>query len=189
MAVLSVGLGKPYSTIAAAVAAAQSGDTVEVQAGTYTNQYVSINKNITLQGVGGMVKMVSTGLIPNGKGIFITNGNVTINNFEFSGATVSAYNGAGIRYESGNLVLNNSYFHHNENGLLGAANATGSNTINNNKSGSPLAVKNATTTTAQITGNSFHGLTASQIASGPNAQTGNQFLATEPPSTRPLPGR
>ena len=39
MAVLSVGPGKPYSTIATAVAAAQNGDTIEVQAGTYTNQY------------------------------------------------------------------------------------------------------------------------------------------------------
>src|SRR5215213_2577372 len=70
MAVLSVGPGKLYPTIGAAVTAAQNGDTVEVQAGTYTNQYVSINKNITLQGVGGMVSMVSTGLIPNGKAIF-----------------------------------------------------------------------------------------------------------------------
>ena len=55
MAVLSVGSGKPYSTIAAAVAAAQNGDTIEVQAGTYVNDYVSISKNITLQGIGGMV--------------------------------------------------------------------------------------------------------------------------------------
>jgi hypothetical protein len=83
MAVLSVGSGKPYSTITAAVAAAQNGDTIEVQAGTYTNQYVSINKNITLQGVGGMVSMVSTGLIPNGKAIFITSGNITINTLNF----------------------------------------------------------------------------------------------------------
>jgi len=110
MAVLSVGSGKPYSTIAAAVAAAQNGDTIEVQAGTYVNDYVSISKNITLQGVGGMVSMVSTGLIPNGKGILITDGNVTINNFEFSGAKVADGNGAGIRHETGNLTLNNDGF-------------------------------------------------------------------------------
>ncbi len=30
-----------------------------------------------------MVSMVSTGLIPNGKAIFITSGNITINNFDF----------------------------------------------------------------------------------------------------------
>ena len=62
--------------------------------------------------------MVSTGLIPNGKAIFITNGDVTINNFEFSGAQVADHNGAGIRYESGNLILNNCYFHDNQDGIL-----------------------------------------------------------------------
>jgi len=90
VATLSVGSGEPYSTIAAAVAAAQNGDTIEVQAGTYVNDYTSISKNITLQGVGGMVSVISTGLIPNGKAIFITSGNITINNFEFSGAKVFA---------------------------------------------------------------------------------------------------
>jgi hypothetical protein len=296
MAVLSVGSGKPYSTISAAVAAAQNGDTVEVQSGTYANDYVSISKDITLQGVGGMVEMVSTGLIPNGKGILVTNGNITVNNFAFSGARVADENGAGIRYESGNLVLNNSHFYNNENGLLSGASATGSITINGSEfssngrgdgqthnlyvgkianltidnsyfhdadvgheiksralnttitssriydlngtasysidlpnggrsvirnnvieqgpssqnpiiisfgaegnlnaetsllvsgntirndlaSGSSLAVRNVTATTAQITDNSFFGLTASQIANGPNTQSGNQFLATEP---------
>ena len=133
MTVLSVGPGKPYSTIATAVAAAQNGDTVEVQAGTYTNQYLSINKNITLQGVGGMVSMVSTGLIPNGKAIFITSGNITIDNFEFSGAQVSDANGAGIRYEGGNLTLNGCYFHDNEDGLLGGTWPTGTLTVNNSE--------------------------------------------------------
>src|SRR5215210_1386526 len=92
--VLTVGPGRDFSTIAAAVAAAQNGDTIEVQAGSYTNDYASISKNITLRAVGGTVNMVSTGLIPNGKGIFITNGNITLNNFEFTGAKVADRNGA-----------------------------------------------------------------------------------------------
>ena len=74
--------------------------------------------------------MVSTGLIPNGKAIFITNGNITIDNFSFSGARVINRNGAGIRYEHGNLVLNNCYFHNNENGLLSAPDVIGSIKIN-----------------------------------------------------------
>src|SRR3954451_23676045 len=45
----------------------------------------------------------------------------------------------------------------------------------------PLAVRNSTTTIAQITNNKFFRLTSSQIASGPNTQTGDQFLTTEPP--------
>jgi hypothetical protein len=133
LAVLTVGPGKDFSTIAAAVAAAQNGDTIKVQDGTYINDYVSIDKNITLQGVGGMVEMVSTGLIPNGKAIVITNGDITINNFAFSRAQVTNRNGAGIRYERGNLILNNCHFYYNENGLLSAADATGSIKINHSE--------------------------------------------------------
>src|SRR3954452_16044560 len=96
--VLTVGSGKQYSTIAAVVTAAHNGDTINVDAGTYTNDYASINKNITLQGVGGTVKLTSSGFIPNGKGILVINGDVTINNFEFSGAKVTSKNGAGIRF-------------------------------------------------------------------------------------------
>src|SRR3954453_2799493 len=107
MAALTVGSGKQFSTIVAAVAAAQNGDTINVDAGTYTNQWMHISKDITLQGVGGMVSMVSTGLVPHGKGMFLTGGNITISNFTFSGALVADYNGAGIRQQTGNLVLNN----------------------------------------------------------------------------------
>src|SRR3954468_6514939 len=103
MAILTVGPGEQFAKISDAIAAAQNGDTLNVDAGTYTNDYASISKNITLQGVGGMVHLVSTGLIPNGKAIFIVNGDVTINNFEFSGAQVVDNNGEGIRFESGNL--------------------------------------------------------------------------------------
>ena len=110
MAIKTVGIGKQYSTTPSAIAAAQEGNTIQVDAGTYSNQYAQITKNITLEGVGGKVKMTSTGLIPNGKGILITDGNVTINNFEFSGAKVADGNGAGIRHETGNLTLNNDGF-------------------------------------------------------------------------------
>ena len=130
--VLTVGPDQQYSTIAAAIADARSGDTIQVMAGTYINDFANINVDITLEGVGGIVNMVCTEQIPNGKGIFVTNGNITINNFSFSGAQVdpSDNNGAGIRYESGNLVLNNDSFFNNENGLLGGVDSTGSITIN-----------------------------------------------------------
>src|SRR4051812_20497641 len=133
MTILTVGPGEQFAKISDAISAAQNGDTINVDAGTYTNDYASISKNITLQGVGGMVKLVSTGYIPNGKGIFVTNGNITINNFEFSGAKVLDANGAGIRYETGDLALNNCYFHDNENGLLGGYRTTDSITINNSE--------------------------------------------------------
>ena len=94
---------------------------------------LSISKNITLQGVGGMVTMVSTGLIPNGKAIFITRRQYHDQQFEFSGAKVADRNGAGIRYEGGNLILNNGYFHNNEDGLARRTYPTGTLTINNSE--------------------------------------------------------
>src|SRR6195256_5427190 len=133
MNILTVGPGQQYSTISAAIDASQDGDTIEVQAGTYTNDFATINTNITLQGVGGMVNMVCTEQIPNGKAIFITNGDDTINNFSFSGAQVADSNGAGIRYQAGNLILNNDYFHDNQEGLLSASNPNGTITIKNSE--------------------------------------------------------
>jgi hypothetical protein len=135
MAVITVGTGKQYSTIPSAIAAAQDGDTIQVDAGTYVNQSAQITKDITLEGVGGKVKMTSTSLIPNGKGILVTDGNVTIDNFEFSGAKVADNNGAGIRYQSGNLTVNNSGFFDNENGILTNNPGTGNLIINNSEFG------------------------------------------------------
>ncbi len=109
----------------AAVAASRDGDTIAVQAGTYVNDFATISKDITIVGVGGMANFVATVAPPNGKGIFVTQGDVTIQNLSFSGAAVADRNGAGIRYESGNLVIIDSYFHDNQDGLLANADPNG----------------------------------------------------------------
>jgi Ca2+-binding RTX toxin-like protein len=119
--------------MSAAIAASHNGDTIQVQAGTYTNDFATINTNVSLVGVGGMVHLVATKAIPNGKAILITNSDVTITNFEFSGATVADANGAGIRYQAGNLTINKCYFHDNQDGLLAASNPSGSITVNNSE--------------------------------------------------------
>src|ERR1700694_2524568 len=111
--VLTVGPGQQYASIAAPVTAAKPGDTVNVQAGTYTNDFVTAFKNITLQAVGGVGKMVATVAPPNGKAIIDEGGSgvtVAINGFNISGAAVVDGNGAAIRYERGNLTLSNVYF-------------------------------------------------------------------------------
>lgn len=133
MATLTVGAGDQYSTLASAVAAAHNGDVIEVQAGTYTNDFATITKNITIEGVGGMVNLVATEAPPNGKAILVTDANVTLDNISFSGASVPDGNGAGIRYETGNLTINNCYFHDNQDGLLAASDPSGSITINNSE--------------------------------------------------------
>ena len=68
-----------------------------------------------------MVHLNATIPPPDGKAILTTDGNITINGFEFSGAAVADANGAGIRMQTGNLTLNDCYFHHNENGILTSA--------------------------------------------------------------------
>ena len=129
MATLTVGSGQQYNTISAAIAASRDGDTIAVQAGTYYNDFATINTKITIVGVGGMANIVATTQPSNGKGIFVTNTDVRIENMSFSGASVPDGNGAGIRYESGNLTIVNSYFHDNQDGLLANSSANGSITI------------------------------------------------------------
>ena len=129
MSVLTVGAGQNFSTISAAVAAAQSGDTINVLAGTYTNDFPALINNLTIQGVGGIVHLVATAQPSNGKAIFDVAGTTTLKNLDFSGATVPDGNGAGVRYEGGNLVIENTSFENNQDGILGAADPAGTITI------------------------------------------------------------
>jgi hypothetical protein len=127
MATLNVGPGQTYSTIAAAVAASSSGDTINVQGGpdiTYTNDFVYIDHSLTLQAVGGEARIVATQTGLAGKAAIIAgtptgSPNIAINGFDISGVAVADGNGAAIRYEGGNLSLTNDDFHDNQEGLLG----------------------------------------------------------------------
>jgi hypothetical protein len=136
MTTLTVGPGQQYGTIADAVAASGSGDTIDVAAGTYTNDFFYIGHSLTLQAVGGEAAIVATAEPPDGKAV-ITEGvpgaNVVINGFDISGARVDDGNGAAIRYEGGALSLSNDYFHNNQEGLLGAADPNGSISIDNSE--------------------------------------------------------
>jgi hypothetical protein len=120
---LWVGSDQTFHTIADAVAASGSGDTIYVKAGTYVNDWSAIDHNLNIIGVGGYAHLVSTGDIDNGKAMLVTNANVTVQNLEFSGASVGDQNGAGIRHESGDLTVLNSYFHDNQEGILAGDNA------------------------------------------------------------------
>src|SRR4051795_10471689 len=140
MAILQVGRGLQYSTISDAVAAAQAGDTIDVNAGTYTNDFpVNINKSLTLEAVGGRVEMVATESPPNGKAIINIEGgnpattNVSISGFDFRGAQVPDGNGAGIKDTVGNLTLNNDGFFNNQDGLLTGNDGTDTIVITNSE--------------------------------------------------------
>jgi len=99
---------------------ARSGDIIEIDSGTYQNDYATWSQNdITIRGIGGMAHLKSNGLIPNRKAIWILKGNnIVIENIEFSGAAVKDGNGAGIRHAGGNLSLRNTFFHDNEFSIL-----------------------------------------------------------------------
>jgi hypothetical protein len=128
LTVLTVGPGRQYATIAGAVAASQSGDTIEVDAGIYTNDFTHIDHSLTLRAVDGMVTMEATISPPDGKAILTEGGagiDVKIDGFAFTGAVVPDGNGAGIRYEGGSLTITNSHFYGNQDGILGAADPNG----------------------------------------------------------------
>jgi hypothetical protein len=127
-----VGPNEAFTRIDTAVAAAQSGDTVFVRAGTYVDQTASVPANVNLIGVGGTVTMTATQDLSNGKAFLISHGG-TIANFDFSNAHTSDLNGAGIRYSSGDLVVKNSVFQNNQDGILGQNNASGTITLVNDQ--------------------------------------------------------
>src|SRR3954469_18349530 len=54
---LTIGPGKEYYTLASAVNASNDGYVLQIQAGTYTNDYATINKRIRIVGVGGLARL------------------------------------------------------------------------------------------------------------------------------------
>lgn len=124
--ILQVGPGMAFSKPSEAAAAASAGDVIEIEAGVYAGDATYWNdSNITIRGVNGYAHLKAEGAYAGGKGIWVTTGNnVTVENIEFSEAAVPDQNGAGIRAEGNNLTVCNSYFHDNENGILGGAYGT-----------------------------------------------------------------
>ena len=103
-----------------AVAAAQDGDTVELEAGAPPGQTALITqRQLTLRGVGGRAVLHADGAHEEGKALLvIRGGQVRIEDLEFRGARVPDGNGAGIRFERGTLTLQRCAFFDNEKGLL-----------------------------------------------------------------------
>jgi Right handed beta helix region len=126
----NVALGGSIQT---AIDAAAWGDTVSVAAGTYTDQFLTIGKALTLQSAGGQVILTATAQPPNGKAMITESGTVTIAGFSISGVTVPDSNGAAIRYEGGDLTLRDVFLHHNQEGLLGVSDGAGSITIDHSE--------------------------------------------------------
>jgi hypothetical protein len=133
MSILTVGIGQSYATLAAAVAASGSFDTINVLAGTYTDDFTTITHPLSINAVGGLASFVAAASPPNGKAIMTVQADLSLNGLEFSGAAVPDGNGAGIRFEAGNLSISNSWFHDNQNGILTAPGTTATLTISHSE--------------------------------------------------------
>ncbi|HEX4124019.1 MAG TPA: right-handed parallel beta-helix repeat-containing protein [Tepidisphaeraceae bacterium] len=129
---LTVGPGKQFARPSQAIAAAHDGDTIEIDAdGNYENDVASIRKNnLTIEGVGGMAKIVTDGRVAQRKGIWVFEAgftNLTVKNLDFEGARVSdadGANGAGIRAQGTNLTVIGCRFYNNQDGILGGMGTT-----------------------------------------------------------------
>jgi Ca2+-binding RTX toxin-like protein len=127
---LVVGPGHPYAKPCQAIAAAQPGDTVQIDAagnGTYDGDVCGSSvANLTIEGINGRAHIDAAGQSYAGKGTWVLSGaGALVRNVELSGAANPDQNGAGIRVDgSGDLTLVASYIHGNEDGILVGGNAT-----------------------------------------------------------------
>ncbi len=123
-ATLRVGPTRALKAPSAAAAIARDGDVVLIDAGTYVGDTATWRANrLIIRSAGGRAHLRADGRSAQGKAIWVIAGNrTTVENIEFSGATVPDANGAGIRQEGAGLVLRWCYFHNNQNGILTGAN-------------------------------------------------------------------
>lgn len=119
---LTVGDGEHWRTLHDAVHAADSGDTIELQAGDYFGDVAVIRQPLlTIRGLGEGARLHAAGRSAQGKAILVAHGqSLIVENLEFLGTRVPAGNGAGIRFERGRLEVRRCRFFDNEMGLLAA---------------------------------------------------------------------
>jgi hypothetical protein len=131
-----VGPSRTYTSPSQVASLVNTGDTVEIDAVAYNGDVCAWTKdNLFLTGVGGRPHLIANGNNALGKGIWVFIGNnITVENIEFSGATVPDENGAGIRLDGMGINVKNCYFHNNENGIL-TANNGGTIRIDNSEFG------------------------------------------------------
>lgn len=118
--IIQVGPGETYAVPSAAAAVAADGDTIEIEATEYLGDVAAwYQDDLLIRGVGGRPHLKANSEEILGKGTWVIIGdNITVENIEFSEASVPDENGAGIRQEGYGLTVRNCYFHDNENGML-----------------------------------------------------------------------
>jgi len=126
--VFHVGPTRTLKKISDAAAAAQNGDTIEIDAGNYyyDNAIAAWRaNNLTIRGVGGRPHIDAHARSIDSRGVWAVYGkNTVIENVELSGGHDTP--GAGIRLDTagGGLVVRNCSIHDNDDGILGGNKTT-----------------------------------------------------------------
>lgn len=132
-ATLSVGPSGEFAAPCAAIAAAEAGDTIEVDAaGDYAGDTCAWSTdNLTIRGVNGQPVLDGTrAAMAEQKGIFVIHAeHATVENLAFIGAAVGDDNGAGIRHQGTDLVVDGCLFRDNQNGILGSPITDGTGSV------------------------------------------------------------
>ena len=121
--VLTVGAGGQFATFYAAMSKAVDGDTIQIAAGTYVNDYGVIDKKVIVEGVGGMARFVQQNFLDSNQGIFVVNTDATLRNLEIMGGHNYSGRVAGIMVQGGHVTIANSYIHDNDIGINASDNA------------------------------------------------------------------
>ena len=122
--ILTVGAHGQFQSLAAALTASQDGDTIQVAAGTYLNDFGQVNQKVIIEGVGGIARFTQDRSVYGQRGLLMVNTDATLKNLEFSGG-----HGGGNSHEGGVLITNgnttivNSRFIDNDTGILAFNNA------------------------------------------------------------------
>jgi len=120
----TIGAGETYTTPNELYLSnvVSNGDTILIQASTYTGTdalAVWHADDLKVFGINGRPHLEADGQNIWGKGIWVFAGdNITVENIEFSGASVPDQNGAGIRLDGIGMTARYCYFHDNEDGIL-----------------------------------------------------------------------
>jgi hypothetical protein len=115
-----VGPSRTYTAPSAVATRVADGDTVEIDAATYTDCATWSNNDLLIRGVGGMAHMKDA--VCGQKGVMVLYGaRITLENLELSDAAIESSlgsNGAGVRGQGGSFTIRNCFIHHNQMGVL-----------------------------------------------------------------------
>ncbi|MEC7986771.1 MAG: MopE-related protein [Myxococcota bacterium] len=153
---LTVGSSGQYSTIQDAVSASSSGDTIDVQAGTYSECIIISGKSLTFSGsnvtlngscTDAQVYLDSSASLSvdgwtistSGRGFYVADAtsSLTVFNLEMSGCGSSSVDGAGFYVEGGSLIIDGGSYSSNTGDQGGVIRAS---------DGATIQIRNATFT-------------------------------------------